>query len=168
MTALARPALAAWFPAALCWHADNDGLYAALADPGWDYLAQAHLLGPGGCPEAPSGAPAPGRVENVRPDESGMGVDIAVTTESGGLLVLADTDYPGWRAAIDGQPARILRINGAFRAVEVPANARLVRFEYQPAWLLPGAALSAAALLLTLLLFRVHRPDAARTNSNRP
>lgn len=168
LTALARPALAAWFPAALCWHADNDGLYAALADPGWDYLAQAHLLGPGGCPEAPSGAPAPGRVENVRPDESGMGVDIAVTTESGGLLVLADTDYPGWRAAIDGQPARILRINGAFRAVEVPANARLVRFEYQPAWLLPGAALSAAALLLTLLLFRVHRPDAARTNSNRP
>ena len=163
--ALARPARSAWFPAALCWHDSADSLYAALAAPAWDYLAQAHLLGPGGCPEPPSAAAAAGRVDSVRPDESGMGVEIAVTAEAGGLLVLADTDYPGWRATVDGQPARILRANGAFRAVEVPAGGRLVRFEYRPAWLLPGAVASAAALLLTLLLFRVHNPNASRAET---
>lgn len=153
--ALARPAQAAWFPAALCWHADDDSLYAALADPAWDYAAQAHLLGTGGCPQPSPDTPVPGRVERVRPDDSGMGMEITVTTAIGGLLVLADTDYPGWNAYVDGQPARILRVNGAFQAVEVPAGAQTVRLDYRPAWLLPGAVASAAALLLTLLLFRV-------------
>jgi hypothetical protein len=165
LSTLARPAVAAWFPAALCWHADGASLDAALADPDWDYGAQAHLAGPSDCPEVPLNASAPGRVDSVFPGVSGTRVDITVTTETGGLLVLADTDYPGWTATVDGQPARILRVNGAFRAVEVPAGARQVRFEYRPGWLLPGAIISAAALLLTLLLFRVHNPNAARAQT---
>ncbi len=163
---LAQPALAAWFPVSLCWHADSTSLQTALADPAWVPELQAHLLGPGGCPQPAPDTSAPGSVERVYRSSSGTEVEIAVVTDTGGLLVLADTDYPGWTAAIDGQPTRILRVNGAFRAVEVPAGARLVRFEYRPAWLLPGAILSAAALLLTLLLFRVSDPNASRRQSS--
>lgn len=157
---LGQPALWAWFPVALCWHTDDASLMAALADPAWIPELQAHLIGPGGCPRPAFDAPAPGAVNWLRRNASGTAVEIAVTTETGGLLVLADTDYPGWIATVDGQPTRILRVNSAFQAVEVPAGARVVRFEYRPAWLLLGAVLSAAALLVTLLLFRVTNPNA--------
>ena len=163
---LEQAALWAWFPVSLCWHTDMADLLTALADPGWVPERQAHLLGPGGCPEPALNASAPGSVNRVHRGSGGAEVEIAVVTETGGLLVLADTDYPGWTAAVDGQPTRILRVNGAFRAVEVPAGARLVRFEYRPAWLLPGTVLSAAALLLTLLLFRVSEPNVPKRQSS--
>lgn len=161
LATLERPALAAWFPVTLCWHRADASLYAALADPGWEPLQQAHLTGPGGCPLPVPDIPTPGRVENLRPDDSGMGVDVAVSTQTGGLLVLAYADYPGWTATVDGQPTRILRVNGAFQAVEVPAGAQRVRLEYRPAWLLPGAVISVTALLLTLLLSRTGNPNVS-------
>jgi len=50
-----------------------------------------------------------------------------------GVLVVADTDYPGWEATIDGKEVPILRANVAFRAVEVPAGEHVVEFRFRPA-----------------------------------
>ena len=70
-------------------------------------------------------------------------------------LVLADTDYPGWHASVDGVDTPIYRANLNFRAVQVDAGQHDVRFEYRPDWLLPGALVSAVSLLIALLLYRL-------------
>lgn len=49
-----------------------------------------------------------------------------------GELVLADSAYPGWRAAIDGKPVSWRVYDRAFRALEVSPDARSVEWRYQP------------------------------------
>ena len=77
-----------------------------------------------------------------------------------GILVLADTHYPGWQAHIDGQPTTIRRANGLFRAVYVPAGTHEVVFTYQPTSFRGGVIISLASLLL-LLLFSWRRRHIA-------
>jgi hypothetical protein len=57
-------------------------------------------------------------------------VDVLVEAEGPRLLVLADAAYPRWSAAIDGAPARILRVNAAVRGVVVPPGRHVVEFRY--------------------------------------
>jgi hypothetical protein len=61
------------------------------------------------------------------------GAAIHVKAAKPGTLVVADTDYPGWEATIDGRPTPILRANVAFRAVEIPAGEHVVEFRFRPA-----------------------------------
>jgi hypothetical protein len=61
-------------------------------------------------------------------------VDVSVTTDSAGVLVLADTWYPGWSVTIDGAPTELLRADVAFRGVDVPVGEHTVRFTYEPFW----------------------------------
>jgi len=72
-------------------------------------------------------------------------------------LVLTDTDFPGWRAAIDGAATPIYRANGLYRAIRVPAGAHQATFTYTPDSLRVGKWISAASLLACLAI-----PFAAR------
>src|SRR3989344_1971974 len=49
-------------------------------------------------------------------------VVVTTTTTQPRLLVLTDVFYPGWRARIDGRPAKIYQIDYAFRGVVVPSG----------------------------------------------
>jgi hypothetical protein len=49
-------------------------------------------------------------------------------------LVLADMDYPGWQAFVDGQKAQILRADTLFRAVSLSPGEHQVIFKYSPGW----------------------------------
>ncbi|MFN8451123.1 MAG: YfhO family protein [Anaerolineae bacterium] len=108
------------------------------------------MLGDGGCPapEAPSG-------DVLAISDAGNVVTIQVDAARGSWLVLADTDYPGWTASVDGVETPIYRANLAFRALQVDAGQHVVQFEYRPDWLLPGALVSAVSLLIALLLYRL-------------
>ncbi len=64
------------------------------------------------------------------------------------LLVLADTDYPGWAAEIDGVPATIHRANLTQRAVLVPGGEHEVRFRFSPATVHWGLGLTLLSALL--------------------
>jgi hypothetical protein len=79
--------------------------------------------------------------------------DVLVRTEcpSEGLLVLRDSWYPGWMAFIDGGKTPILRINGCFRGVVVPAGGHSVRFVYRPTLVYIAGAVSLLASLLVIL-----------------
>lgn len=92
-------------------------------------------------------------------------VEIATTLEREGLLILADTWYPGWRATVNETPVEIWRANHAQRAVALPAGTHNVRFWYDPESLRLGAILSvvglavaAAAALAVLREQRAGRP----------
>jgi len=63
-----------------------------------------------------------------RPDR----VDVEVDSSEPGVLVLHDAYYPGWVVEVDGKPARILRADVLFRAVEVSEGHHRVVFTYAP------------------------------------
>jgi len=77
-----------------------------------------------------------------------------VVAKQPSVLVVADTDYPGWEATVDGVVTPILRANVAFRAIEVPAGSHRVEFRYRPAAKRQGAVASAFFLLLSLAAAR--------------
>ena len=59
-------------------------------------------------------------------------VDVEVDSVEPGVLVLHDAFYPGWIVEVDGKPARMLRANVLFRAVEVSEGRHRVVFTYAP------------------------------------
>jgi hypothetical protein len=78
-----------------------------------------------------------------------------------GVLVLLDRWYPGWRVAVNGEPARLLRANGVFRAVEVPAGEADVEFVFAPRSLRNGAWMTVIGVAAWLLLLWRARRGAA-------
>jgi hypothetical protein len=93
---------------------------------------------------------APGRVLEV---ERGT-ASVRVEAESAGpaLLVVQDAYWPGWRAAIDGQPAEILAADFLVRAVRWPPGRHRLEMTSDPPEVRFGLAVSAAGALLVLLL----------------
>ncbi|HLN58758.1 MAG TPA: YfhO family protein [Thermoanaerobaculia bacterium] len=78
-----------------------------------------------------------------------------INSGTAGILVLADLDYPGWKASVDGRPAPILSADGYLRAVALPAGSHRVVFRYRPVSFYAGAALSLLALgTLFVILYR--------------
>ena len=79
-------------------------------------------------------------------------VTIATSTDNEGVLVLADSYYPGWRAFVDGREEGIRRANLFFRAVPLPAGNHTVEFRYQPRSFIIGLVVSAATLITLTVL----------------
>jgi uncharacterized membrane protein YfhO len=78
-------------------------------------------------------------------------------------LMLTDTNYPGWRAFVNGQPAPIVSANYLFRGVIVPKGTSRVEFVYQPGSFRLGGAISMVALIaLGWLLVRERRRQVRR------
>ncbi len=94
----------------------------------------------------PGDAPGEARIVVDRATE------VVVETQSarGGLLVLADTYYPGWRVTVDGREQRILRANVMQRGVVVPPGAHRVAFEFRSESVRRGWLLTAVGLVLLL------------------
>jgi len=141
--------------------ADGEAALAALLDP--DFPAATHGVvesqGSGWrdlSEMLPPAVESDGDVENsagsatVRYDGAETLV-IDVETASAGLLVVADTHAPGWRAHVDGKRAPILKVNGLFRGVAVPPGAQVVQFSYAPVSVTLGLLLSGGTFALCLL-----------------
>ena len=94
-------------------------------------------------------------------------VVVTVDTPRPALLLLADLWAPGWRAAIDGEPAPVLRADLMLRAVALPAGAHEVRFVYRDPALSRGLILAVLGVLASLILlvaaWRLDRRAAAKT-----
>jgi uncharacterized membrane protein YfhO len=67
-------------------------------------------------------------------------------------LFLSEIFYPGWKAFIDGQAARILRGNYLFRVVEVPKGRHTVRLEFDPWTIKAGIGITLFTVLLLLAM----------------
>ncbi len=79
-------------------------------------------------------------------------VELTVSLEQPGFVILADTYYPGWHLKIDGRPAPILRANRLMRAACVSAGEHRLLFTYEPESFRIGAVISTVALLTLFIL----------------
>jgi hypothetical protein len=112
--------------------------------------------------QIPGGLPPPGTsgsatsagtatITSATPDE----VDLSVTAERPGILVLTDVMAPGWVAERDGQAVPIATVDGTFRGIAVNAGTQRVVFRYEPGFTYAGfglAALTAIILALAAVL----------------
>ena len=79
----------------------------------------------------------------------------------GGVFHLAEQDFPGWRAWLDGAPVPIQVWQGAFQAVRVPSGAHTLVFEFHSNYLGWGAAVSLLSLAFGLAVLGL---QAAKQN----
>jgi hypothetical protein len=123
----------------------------ALADPRVDLRGTlvAERALPGLAVAGPRGAAAPAgeaRFLQYAPER----VRVAVDAGRAGEMVLSDVAYPGWRATVDGRPARLDRVDYLFRGVPVAAGRHVVELRYRPASWRAGWIVSLVALLAVL------------------
>jgi Bacterial membrane protein YfhO len=81
-------------------------------------------------------------------------LDFEVEADAPALLVLSQTYYHPWHAYVNGKPARLLRANYAFQAVEVPRGRSSVKLVYEDKFFLCGLILSGTTLLGCLFVLR--------------
>ena len=95
--------------------------------------------------------PGPGAAGEARISvDRATAVVVETVAPRGGLLLLADTWFPGWEATVDGRPTPVLRANVAHRAVLLPPGNHRVEFTFRPASTTTGFALGAVGLIILL------------------
>lgn len=109
-------------------------------------------------------------------------ITLAVQNSSHGLLTVAEADYPGWQAYVDGEQTPIVRANGIQRGVFLPPSPdgipHEVTFLYTPLSVRLGGTISIVALsavvglwlalLLTPFLAVTRRTATLPTGTNNP
>ncbi len=106
------------------------------------------------------------RVTNI--NDQTEAVQVKVTMACKGLLVVSDNFFPGWRAAVDGKAADIIRVNTALRGVIVPAGTHTVTMNYRPVSVYFGFLCTLAGLAGAFVLQRrreLDGPDLLATDS---
>jgi hypothetical protein len=126
---------------------DGASILATIRDPVFDPLTTALVEQQVAC-ELPSGSEADASsAEVVRYEPSGVEV---LVNSGGGLLIVSEVYYPGWRATIDGASAELVRTDYVLRGLCVPAGEHTVELVYDPPLLKVGLAITAiTAVLLT-------------------
>lgn len=115
-----------------------------MKDPAFDAAKTAILEGTPAIATAPADSSAPSRVENLiyKPGST----EVTASLGTPGILVLSDNWVPFWSAAIDGNPAPVLRAYGTFMAVAVPSGRHVVTFTFRSKPYETGKTVTLAAL----------------------
>ncbi|MFH1279697.1 MAG: YfhO family protein [Candidatus Eisenbacteria bacterium] len=85
-------------------------------------------------------------------------IEVTVTADGPGWLVLNEVYYPAWKVTVDGEERESLPADHALRAVRLEAGDHRVVWAYRSGSFRLGAAVSAAALLAAMALLFVAAP----------
>ncbi len=101
----------------------------------------------------------PARISSYR----SQAVTIDVSADRSAIVVLNDSDYPGWTVDVDGRRDEWFPVNYMFRGVVVPAGRHTVRFVYRPKSFYAGLSITGTALLVLVIVGLIPRrkPDIA-------
>ena len=141
--------------------ADDAAALAALGDPAFRPGEEAVVdtaVGWGSCPAVSQAAGGDNVIiESYAPER----VRLRAALANPGLLVLTDAAYPGWRVFVDGAEQPLRRADLLFRGVYLCAGEHQVEFVYRSSWLVRGAVVSMATLILVAsgLCFQVLRSN---------
>jgi hypothetical protein len=130
---------------------DAGAAVARLADPSFDARHTAIVEKSAGMPEGVvSGAVGTTKIVDYIPGR----VTIVSNSARPALAVLSDSYYPGWRASLDaGTATEALRVNYCFMGARVPAGRHTIIFEFRPASIRLGIAVSASAFIMGIFFF---------------
>jgi hypothetical protein len=108
-----------------------------------------------------AGPPDPNAEAVVTRDRSTV-VEVRTRSNRDGMLVLAELNYPGWRATLDGQRTQVYTTDYLLRGVPVPAGEHVVRFDFHPHSFSQGLTVAGVSLatLLGMLAFSRWRARA--------
>jgi hypothetical protein len=136
----------------------------AFTAPGFDARATViteHRIS--GLPERP----APGGTARIveYKDER---VRLRAHSNGEGMLVLGDNYYPGWKATVDGKPAKVERVDYTFRGVRLGPGEHTVELRYEPlsyriGWILSLLALAGLGAAVAVGIRRRRQPMAIRS-----
>jgi hypothetical protein len=128
--------------------ADGDEALRRIADPSFDPREEVLLAGTDLPARSEATFKGSCRLVSLKPDR----IVVEAETDRAGYLVLLDAYDPGWRATINGVPARIVRANLAFRAVPLGIGPQRIEMVYRPRSVVAGLSISLAALVVGLAL----------------
>ncbi len=147
--------------AALFYHAtaapDDAAALDALRAPSTDIFKRAVVTGTGDAVASAvgalagnrdAGAATPATIVAYRSQRAEITADAARPA----LLVLTDSDFPGWTVSVDGRPAPLLTADYWFRGVLLAPGRHTVVFRYAPRSFAFGLLLSALAFLAIVAL----------------
>jgi hypothetical protein len=154
-----RPRLQ-WFPCAVPAATPEDAWQLLFASPGnveSDIVVEGLQAGSAHVCEAEIPSRAGGQASFIF--QANNELRILVEAQDPGWLLVRDTYYPGWQAAVNGAEAEVHPANYLFRALRLPAGQSEVVLRYQPFSFYLGAGLSGlTALGLALYAFRLTPP----------
>jgi hypothetical protein len=108
-----------------------------IGDPNIDLRSVASMVG-----EPPELEKCQGDEEaDVRVHRSDF-VQINTRLQCRGMVILADTFFPGWKATMDGKPVRIYEPYGILRGVVAEKGAHVIQYRYRPISVQLGAGLT--------------------------
>ena len=137
----------AWFADSLRAVSGADAECAALMEVDLSNTVVADIDAFGGYVQgfAPAGEGAEIHLTEYKPDRLEYDCD----SPSGGTVVFSEIYYPfGWKAYIDDVPAEHFRANYTLRAMNVPAGAHHIRFEFRPDSVRRGNAFSMTCIVM--------------------
>ena len=76
-----------------------------------------------------------------------------VHTDKGGVMVLSEVYYPGWKATIDGEEVELGRVNYVLRALKVPAGEHKVVLSFHPTSVAVTDTIAYIAIALIIAAF---------------
>jgi hypothetical protein len=88
----------------------------------------------------------------TRYDPGHISVDLSGPAPAGSVLVVSENYFPGWRAAVNGQAAPVVRADYNLIGVPLPAGASRVSLDFTDAAYQRGKLVSLVALALALAL----------------
>lgn len=92
-------------------------------------------------------APAEAAITRYEPSR----IDIKTASSVPTVLVLSENYFAGWRASVDGQRAKILRVNYNLRGISLPPGEHRISFYYRPSSAIIGFTISLLTLLALLI-----------------
>lgn len=102
------------------------------------------------------------RAQPVDVSVDGRALHASCQGQAGEYLYFSLPYDKGYRAAVNGKPAEVLRVNDSFLAVRLEQGQNQVTLSFLPNGLLPGLILTGAGVLLTLALWLFARKKRFR------
>ena len=135
--------------------ASDEQVLATLLDPRFDprraalFDHSANVSVAGAVRALPEPLPIKTSVRLYKPGK--VQIDLSAPAPPGASLIVSENYYPGWRAKVDGKPARIGRADLSLIGVELPAGARIVELEFTSPSYQTGKTITWLAIAIGIL-----------------